>query len=206
MTKSRVVAAAMAVVAIVVIAWLRRSHDQATAGGGGAPRVASSAASSSSSSRSPIEDAASRPEPPPHVRRLTAADRRQLADQITAARARARAKAATNGATPATGDDRITLEQVSTSVRDALEQAIPMLAECYPPGSQAGGRTAAVEMMMTSDPDIGTVIDAEEMRDQDGKPLDPALDDCLRKTIESLGLPPLGAGGTLPLTYSFVFP
>lgn len=140
------------------------------------------------------------------VRRLSPDDRRRLAEQIAAARARHRAASAgtTNppGA-PALEDPTITLEQVSSTVKAALEAAIPLLAECYP--ADAARPTAAVQMIMTSDPDVGTVIDTTELRDEHGQPLPRALDDCLRTTIESLGLPPLEQGGKLPLQYSFRF-
>ena len=60
-------------------------------------------------------------------------------------------------------------------------------------------------MILTSDPEVGTVIDTQAIHDRAGQALPPALDDCLRTTMESLALPPLAAGGKLPLEYSFVF-
>jgi hypothetical protein len=150
-------------------------------------------------------------EPVRHVRKVDPAQRKQLAEQIAAARARARADAG-GGATPTasggTGatpdDDTITLEQVSKTVKSSLEEAIPLLASCYekrPPEQ----KTAAVQMVMYSDPSIGTVIDTTAMHDPDGAPLPRELDDCMRTTIEQLALPPLEVGGHLPLQYSFKF-
>jgi hypothetical protein len=58
-------------------------------------------------------------------------------------------------------------------------------------------------MTLVSDPDLGTVIDTSAMTDADGTPLDHAHDECLRDTIDSLALPPLGQPGKLQLQYSF---
>lgn len=148
------------------------------------------------------------------VRKLSPADRRRLAEQIAAARERRRtASTATAGGrggggtspAPSLPDDMITLEQVSGTLKTALADAIPLLAECYGETGSGARRTAAVTMVMTSEPDVGTVIDTSELRDEHDQPLPPELDDCLRTTIESLGLPPLEQGGRLPLKYSFVF-
>ena len=107
------------------------------------------------------------------------------------------------GAAPATSDTSHDLERVSAPLKAALAEAIPFLAECYKtaPITQ---RRPAVQMTLTGDRDVGTLIDAEELRDQDGKPLDPELDACLRTTLGSLELPPLDATGPLHLQYSFV--
>lgn len=147
------------------------------------------------------------PAPPPEtrVRKLSAAERRQLAERIAAARVRARAAASAGNPLDETAndDDSITLEQVSPTVRESLEQAIPILAECF--RDKQPKRTAVVLMTMYSNPSVGMVIDTEEMTDEDGQPLPAELDDCLRTTIDSLGLPPLDVGGHLPLQYSYKF-
>jgi hypothetical protein len=104
------------------------------------------------------------------------------------------------GAAQDTGHD---LERASPQLKAALAEAIPFLAECYKtaPITQ---RRPAVQMTLTGDRDVGTLIDAEELRDQDGSPLDPELDDCLRTTLGSLELPPLDLAGPLRLQYSFI--
>jgi len=139
------------------------------------------------------------------IRLATPAERKDVADRIEAARA-ARARQAPPeppslpGAEPDTSHD---LERVSAPLKAALEEAIPFLAECYQtaPITQ---RRPAVQMTLTGDRDVGTLIDAEQLRDQDGKPLDPELDACLRTTLGSLELPPLDASRPLHLQYSFV--
>lgn len=60
-------------------------------------------------------------------------------------------------------------------------------------------------MTLTGDPDVGTLIDAGELRDQNGKPLDPELDNCLRTTLGSLELPPLPSANPVHIQYSFRF-
>lgn len=147
------------------------------------------------------------------VRKLSPDDRRRLAEAIATARDRRRAAARAAGggggagttAAPSLPDDTITLEQVSGTLKTALADAIPLLADCYGDTGSSGRRTAAVTMVMTSEPEVGTVIDTSELRDEHDQPLPRELDDCLRTTIESLGLPPLEQGGRLPLKYSFVF-
>lgn len=144
------------------------------------------------------------------MRRLAAADRKALGEQIAASRERWRASAAATGsagARPAL-DDTITLEQVSQDLLASMKEAIPILSECYAQafGSDASThRVAAVKMDMVSDPDLGTVIDTATMTDGAGQALDPKLDDCLRTTIESLALPPFDVGGRLKIQYSFSF-
>lgn len=139
------------------------------------------------------------------VRRLTTDERRRLGEQIAAARQRAR-EAAGRPATGPAEDDVIPLEQVSGPLKDGLEASIHLLAECYPqqPGTDAM-RDATARMTMTSDPDLGTVIDTEGIQDAAGAPIAARLDECLRDTIDSLALPPLGKGGKLKLQYTFKF-
>ncbi|MEO8703479.1 MAG: hypothetical protein ABI867_25755 [Kofleriaceae bacterium] len=205
MRKSHVVVLAIiAALAIAYSIWSRRSSTPAESApirdaGTGTTATATATAQSLTDAATVIAIQ--------HVRKLSPDERRRLADQITAARASARAAAAKTSGTAPSADDTIALEQVSGTVKTALEEAIPLLAECYARGSagSAAGKTAAVTMTLYSDPSIGTVIDTDAMKDLAGKPLEASLDDCLRTTIESLGLPPLGTGGHLPLQYSFVF-
>ena len=96
------------------------------------------------------------------------------------------------------------LARASPTLKTALTEAIPFLAECYKtaPITQ---RRPAVQMTLTGDPDVGTLIDAGELRDQNGKPLDPELDNCLRTTLGSLELPPLPSANPVHIQYSFRF-
>jgi len=152
------------------------------------------------------------------VRRIASPEERQrIADRIAASRAAAAARAqgsstghaATSappppslpaGPPPAEGE----LARASVPLRDALTEAIPLLAHCYPPEVQKRDRRATVLMALVGDKD-GTLIDADQLADERGQPLAPELDDCLRATLRSMQLPPLSEGGDLHLQYSFRF-
>ena len=49
------------------------------------------------------------------------------------------------------------------------------------------------------------MIDTGLITDAGGQPLATALDTCMRDTIDSLALPPLGKGGHVDLQYTFRF-
>lgn len=136
------------------------------------------------------------------VRKLDRAARKQLGEQIIAAREHARASASAAGAPPAL--ETLTLEDVGAPLQDKLREALPLLAECF---EQRAQKVDALAMMtLMTDPELGTVIDTDAIKDAAGDPLAPELDACLRDAIDSLALPPLGPkGGTLPLQYTFVF-
>jgi len=140
------------------------------------------------------------------------AERQRIADRIAASRAAARARAgggaaATSARTPpslpATPPADGELARASVPLRDALTEAIPLLADCYAP-EQRTQQTATVRMTLVGD-QHGTLIDAEELVDDNGAALAPALDDCLRATLRAMELPPLAEGGDLKIQYSFKF-
>jgi hypothetical protein len=152
------------------------------------------------------------------VRRLAPDERRRLGEQITQAIAHAHGSATSSppsatgspgatsspgtGSAPALADlPRIPLEQIGQPLHDALTAAIPLLANCF----KQHGATAVAQMTMWSDPDTGTVIDTKALHDDSGQPLDPAVESCMRDSIDSLELPPLGQPGTFDLQYSFKF-
>jgi hypothetical protein len=135
------------------------------------------------------------------VRKLDKETRRQLGEQIAAARERARTTTTTTNGEPAL-EAPLVLEDVGPSLQDKLREAIPILAACFPQDAQA----ATAMMTLLTDPELGTVIDTEAITGEDGAPLDATIDTCLRDTIDSLALPPLGPkGGQLPLKYTFTF-
>src|SRR5262249_50788499 len=130
----------------------------------------------------------------------------QLGAQIAAARQRARSQAVDAGSEPADlSDVVIPLERVGPVAHAALQESIHLLAECYQNQPAEVRRDPLVLLTMTSDPELGTVIDTSQITDRNGKPLPRDLDACLRDRIDSLALPPLGTGGKLPLQYTFKF-
>ncbi len=153
------------------------------------------------------------------VRRLAPDERRRLGEQIAQAIAHAHANgsATSSAPSPSTGEPgattstrsapaladlpKIPLEQIGQPLHDALTAALPLLADCF----KQHGATAVAQMTMWSDPDTGTVIDTKALHDDTGQPLDPAVESCMRDSIDSLELPPLGQPGTFDLQYSFKF-
>jgi hypothetical protein len=203
--KPAIVGVVLVAIALAIVMYIRRDTSETPTGPAKGSGSAAPITTTAGSATAP-------PAKPDHVRRLSAADRKQLGEQIAAARAKARAAAAAAAASSTSGgpkpelDDHIQLEQVADGLVTAMKESIPILAECYDQayGADAGAkRTALVKMEMTSDPDLGTVIDDTAMTDADGKKLEPKLDECLRNTIESLALPPFDVGGRLEVQYSF---
>ncbi len=139
------------------------------------------------------------------VHRLEPEERKQLGVQIAAAIQKARAASAAPRAAAPGDDPLIPLEAVGKPLQAGLNAAIPLLAKCYDTAGSAQAKTAAAQMTMISDPDLGTVIDTDQITEADGKPLAKQLDDCLRDTIDSLELPPLGQPGKVKLAYTFRF-
>jgi hypothetical protein len=191
--------------AILAFVWHRSSgrspslHDAATAD----LTALAAAAATTPPGTAPALGSAVRP--PDHVTRLaTPADRQAVADRIAAAHAqRARQVPPQQPSLPSGEPDTShDLEHASPRLKVALQQAIGFLAECYKT-APITNRRPAVQMTLTGDPDVGTLISADQLIDPEGKPIDPELEGCLRITLSSLELPPLGNTGDLHLQYSF---
>ena len=191
-----VIAFVVALGVVVAIFWFTREAPSKKS----SPKAGSAVASGSVATPSGSAPASTpRPAKIDKVRRLDPAARKALGEQIAAARREARAKATAAG--QPTSEDTMKLEDVAPDLETALEASIPILASCYE-GTDVHAALAA--MTMVSDPELGTVIDTDEIKDEHGKPLAAALDTCLRDAIDTLALPPLGpTGGTLQLQYTF---
>ncbi|HEX5058770.1 MAG TPA: hypothetical protein VFV99_05380 [Kofleriaceae bacterium] len=181
-----------------LIAWRMWPHGETHAAAPSSPSSATQPGATSTAQSS-------------RVRKLSPEQRRELGDKIAAAIERARtAQAASTshgtsaGSAPALPEPpSIPLEEAAKPLQEALQDAIPLLADCF---EQHADNRAAAMMTMTSDPDLGTVIDTAAITDKDGKPLEPKVDECLRNAIDSLALPPLGAqAGLLKVQYTFRF-
>jgi hypothetical protein len=186
-------------IGLLIVWFTRRDRENA------APptRIASGSSTSSATSTSsvPTSDAASHA-PPSAVRRLDPAARKQLADQIAAARDKRRAEASASPDRPALPEQGFKVEDIAQPLKEAMLAAIPILAECYP--DKKKGFVAVARLTLVSDPDLGSVIDSDGIKDKDDQPLDPKLEDCLLDTIETLALPPMGPHpGKVKLQYSF---
>ncbi|HEX7702424.1 MAG TPA: hypothetical protein VF403_16910 [Kofleriaceae bacterium] len=147
-----------------------------------------------------------------HAQKLaTKAERQQLADQI--ASAQTARKAAAHAPRPPVLPVVATIDptrpdDMKTTIRTAMRDAIPLITDCYqqamPQLADAETRIAA-KLTLTSDPDVGTIIDAHQISDDQGRPLLATFDDCLRDTIQQLALPPIADGGTIEVTYPLTF-
>jgi hypothetical protein len=137
--------------------------------------------------------------PVAHVTRLAPDERRQVADRIAAAHS-ARVRPELPPPDPASS--------LKESLRHAVRDVIPYLTDCFEkaiptlPGPHV---TVTAKMTLTGDADIGTLIDAHELVDDEGNPLPRAFDECLRTTLQSLELPPLAEGDVVEVHYPFEF-
>lgn len=203
MRRHHVVMLSVALVALALVAFwfLRRASSSKPPT---TTSVASKASTGSAAERSHGgSDSSSAPR---HVQRLSRDQRRELGEKIAAALRRGRATASGGStSTESAVDPIIPLERVGKALRDALEQAIPILADCYQHAGSAARQDATAMMTMFSDTELGTVIDTDELKDASGRALDHELDTCLRDAIDSLALPPLGERGKLQIQYTFRF-
>ncbi|CAN5476320.1 hypothetical protein BH11MYX1_BH11MYX1_27980 [soil metagenome] len=155
---------------------------------------------------------ATRPaQPPKHVLQLASTERAKLARQIATAQAnRANVRAA--APRPVAGESMAaTTRDVDLDhevIRDAMREVVPFLAECYEQSRtslHADHLAIHAHFTLTGDPDIGTIIDAKRLFDDDKQPLPAKLDDCLRNTLQTLELPPLRDGDTVEVDYPLLF-
>ena len=157
------------------------------------------------------------PAPIDRVTQLAPAERKQLADRIAAAQA-ARAKTAPSGGAAISAPPAPRLPQdlpdegeptiSKTQIRDAMREVIPILTVCYEkalPTLPDPTVEITAKMTLSGDPDIGTIIDADQIFNKDGTPLPAGFDDCLRTTFMSLALPPLAEGDKIEVHYPFRF-
>lgn len=142
--------------------------------------------------------------PPRHVTKLASTvERRAIADRIASAHSVRHVPA---GPAPSLPQDD--MEELRTSLRDAMREVIPYLTDCYAQARpQLAGPQTRVQahLTLTGDKDIGTLIDAPSVVDDAGTPLPQPFEECLRATFQTLELPSLAEGDTIDVTYPFLF-
>jgi hypothetical protein len=198
---------AAALAGIVGAVWyLRRPVPTAAAPSAAPATAATSAPAAAPAPAKPIA----------HVTKLASPDeRKQMADRIATAQS-ARASgghAATHAPAPPRlpdnlPDDGEDTPITKTEIRAAMREVIPIIKECYEaaiPTLPSPDITVTAKMTLSGDPDVGTLIDAGEILDDQGKPLPAKFDDCLRSTFQTLALPPLAEGDKLEVHYPFRF-
>ncbi len=155
------------------------------------------------------------PHPLRHVTRLASSEERRavaaaIAEAVKARHAADPAPASDPAPPPSAKPELPTADAqtIVTPLRDAMREALPLLAECYSkalPTLANGHLSVAAHVRLTGDPDIGTLIDADELHDDTDKPLPAELDGCLRDTFQQLELPPLAEGDKIDVTVPLRF-
>lgn len=201
------IAAALIFVAIGAFWYSRKSPAAPPTAPTGSATPTSAAAATASPTRPDL------PPPPQHVRKLASAEERgQLVERIAAAQQR-RKSARTIGPRSAGEASEGTSQPGEVnrdSIKSAMHEVLPFLAECYSQ-ARAGSALPAdhleihAHFTLAGDPDVGTMIDAKQLFDDDKHALPATLDDCIRGTLQTLELPPLGDGDTVEVDYPLMF-
>ena len=144
--------------------------------------------------------------PSKHVTQFAdSAERARLAQQIASAKARRASPSAPAPSVPAADGDAAMDHE---TIRSAMREVIPFLTDCYEaaqPTLGADHLAISAHFTITGDRDTGSVIDAKQLFDENNKPLPAKLDDCLRSTLQTLELPPLGDGDSIDVDYPILF-
>jgi len=208
----------IAVVAVVAAGAIWRWYPRASERSNIAHAGSSTANANVDSTRDVAATGAPAVSPTQHVRKLASADeRRKLVEAIAAAKAARKAARAPHHSTLGSAEsaDRGSFgsdheaDMDKDVIRGAMKEVLPFLADCY---GEARATTLSADHLeiraqftLTGDPDIGTVIDANQLFDGDEHPLPTKLDDCIRSTLQTLELPPLGDGDTIEVHYPLFF-
>ncbi|HEY4180851.1 MAG TPA: hypothetical protein VGM90_28595 [Kofleriaceae bacterium] len=180
-----------------------------------APVPTPAAIGSAAASGSTSDPRAAKPTAVAKVRRITKDERTELAKQIETARAVREKKMNDAEGRDHFNKDRDLARQeahssetiVKTTMRDAMKEVIPMLADCYDKGGSNLPATLDVvaELTLTGDPDIGTIVDADSLKNKDGTPVNEAFGACVQDTLVTLEMPPISEGDVVKVTYPFAF-
>jgi hypothetical protein len=175
-----------------------------------APRTSDPGADGKSASVKPGDtgDAGRGGEPPTteaKPERTTRRDRKTtdaIREQLRAA-ARSR-RSAGNGGEAAPAASTLDAAYIQARVREDL---LPIAQECYETALETQPKLAGKLVMRFSivgDPEVGGVVD-EAAEDPSSEIKDPDLLECMRESMLSLSFVPPEDGGTVEVTYPFVF-
>lgn len=202
--KGRTIALTVIVVAAVAIVffWNRRERENELA------ELERAAAASGSTTGASTREAM----PPPDMRKLDKAGRDALQSRIAAART-ARTGGAASAPAATSAGPRPSLPPLTGTlkkddIRNGVRAVIPLLAECYD-AAQARLEPKAgkivVQMHLSGEPGVGTLIDAAEIEGDAHFTKDAELVECLQQTMLSVELPPMDEGGKVDVTYPIEF-
>jgi hypothetical protein len=194
--------------AALLIWYLRRGHEEA-------PALAAPAPAITTGSAAPAD--AAKPRPNDRVRKVTPAERNEVARQIAEARKSRAATSAPAGPSlpgeapslPALtpGLDPHDIDSFKSTFKGAMKEVVPYLAECFDKHAADLPDTLDVKAKLSlhGDPDVGTLIDTDGLTDGKDGPLHAGFDLCVRDALASLALPPLAEGEEVQVNYPFVF-
>jgi len=189
--------AAIAAIAIVVVVLLltRRGSDPAARPAKAAPAATQGATPVEKPGPATTETAPSR------LKKISPEERRALEQKIDASRA-AHGQAATRAGETPHLPKMGKMEDLPPAVVDAVKEALPLLDACYNHGSNNyGPNLAVVQLTLHGAGDVGTIVNANEMHDEKGAPIDKEVADCIASTMQSLQLPPIDLD--VPIQFSF---
>jgi hypothetical protein len=190
----KLLAAIAAVVVVVVVIVLTRHGTEASVRPANATPVAAATTSDAAGAATPSR-----------IKKITPDERRELAQKIDAARA-ARGGAATRAEERPHLPERkaATFNDLPPDAVAVLNEALPYLDACYNHGSNNYGPNLAVALVtLHGAPDVGTLVDASEIHDDKGAPVDRDIADCLASTLQSLQLPPIDSTTDVGVQFSF---
>jgi hypothetical protein len=186
-----------------LVAWRASASHAAEPARSAASPVALSPASPPSAQAAPASPSLAIPR---HAVQLpSVAERQRVVERIAAAQS-AHQSAATKAPSLAAEDPPADLDK--EVIRTAMREVLPFIQECYEaalPTLKSPDLDLHAHLVLTGDPDVGTLIDADKLNDGNGVALPAKLDDCLRSTFQTLELPPIGEGDRIDVDYPFVF-
>jgi hypothetical protein len=192
----KVVAIGGLVAVIAIVVWYARRGDATTSS---SPSLE---AQHGATAPTPAQVA----KPVAHVTQLSPDERQRVADRIaTAQRDRAVHAGPRPELPPESGMDAETFKH---TLQAAMREAHDFIKGCYEkalPSLPDPHIKVTAHLTLTGDPDVGTLIDANQLVDTTGKPLPKDFDDCLRNTFQTLELPPIGNGQVFRVNYPFEF-
>jgi hypothetical protein len=198
--RARSLVLAAAVVAMALLLVWRRHPDRSPSAPTSAP--GSSASGTTTSSTNPTASESS--PTPKRVTRLTPERRAAVASQIQAAKA-ARARPAlpptpTASNTNRAGAGMTTAQEVLDQFLEVSDEIRGYVKECASTAPDV--HEANTSILLTGDPDIGTLIDAPDPAlGRDGQPVPAAFDECIRGALQTLELPPMQTGSAFKVTF-----
>jgi len=206
-------------VAVGALVWWRWPRRRGATGGSGSGAGTSGSDAPVTSTPGDLAHGAPSGQP-----RGTPAAHQLLVQQIERARQRRLAEAARAGVAPPSapataapraadppGDSPLDGALAKDYIRDVVREIKPLLVECYEnamqgkPELEAGGKLV-VAFKLSGEPGVGGVVeDSRILTDQSTLAGAADFSQCVQETMYALRFDPPSAGGTIDVTYPFLF-